>query len=429
MKLSELRKNISSKGLNSDAEVNKKVQHLDLILDLLKKINSSLVLDDVLRSVLKYSIKLTNSERGFIVLENENKELKYRLGLDSEGRELPEHFFNISTTVVEDVFLSGRSRFIEGAQSDVDSHPSKSILRLALQTIFCSPLIADNKKIGVIYVDSKSLNNVNLKEVTSMFEILASQAAIAIRNAKLHEELKKAKTEAEESDKLKSAFLSQISHEVRTPLNTIFNYNSILKDMFYEKVEDEYKFIFSSMQSAGERIIRTLDNVVNMSLLDSGEFSISKTTINLEKLLKKLIKEFETFAQSKNIELKFENKVKHCIVLADEYTINLLFQNLIDNAIKFTDSGHVNVTIKKNRTAHLTVVVEDTGKGISKEYLEDLFEVFSQEEIGYTRRYEGAGLGLAIVNEFAKLNDCKIEVKSKVGKGSKFTVIFEKKFT
>ncbi len=429
MKLSELRKNISSKGKNPEAEVNKKVQHLDLILDLLKKINSSLVLDDVLRSVLKYSIKLTNSERGFIVLENENKELKYRLGLDNKGRELPEHFFNISTTVVEDVFLSGRSRFIEGAQSDVDSHPSKSILRLALQTIFCSPLIADNKKIGVIYVDSKSLNNVNLKEVTSMFEILASQAAIAIRNAKLHEELKKAKNEAEESDRLKSAFLSQISHEVRTPLNTIFNYNSILKELFYEKVEDEYKFIFSSMQSAGERIIRTLDNVVNMSLLDSGEFSISKTTINLEKLLKKLIKEFETFAKSKNIELKFENKVKHCIVLADEYTINLLFQNLIDNAIKFTDSGFVNVVIKKNRTSNLTVAVEDTGKGISKEYLNDLFDIFSQEEIGYTRRYEGAGLGLAIVNEFAKLNDCKIEVKSKVGKGSKFTVVFEKKFT
>ncbi len=429
MKLSELRKNISSKGKNPEAEVNKKVQHLDLILDLLKKINSSLVLDDVLRSVLKYSIKLTNSERGFIVLENENKELKYRLGLDNKGRELPEHFFNISTTVVEDVFLSGRSRFIEGAQSDVDSHPSKSILRLALQTIFCSPLIADNKKIGVIYVDSKSLNNVNLKEVTSMFEILASQAAIAIRNAKLHEELKKAKNEAEESDRLKSAFLSQISHEVRTPLNTIFNYNSILKELFYEKVEDEYKFIFSSMQSAGERIIRTLDNVVNMSLLDSGEFSISKTTINLEQLLKKLIKEFETFAKSKNIELKFENKVKHCIVLADEYTINLLFQNLIDNAIKFTDSGFVNVVIKKNRTSNLTVAVEDTGKGISKEYLNDLFDIFSQEEIGYTRRYEGAGLGLAIVNEFAKLNDCKIEVKSKVGKGSKFTVVFEKKFT
>ncbi len=429
MKLSELRKNISSKTKESGAGIDQKTQHLDLILDLLKKINSSLVLDDVLRSVLKYSIKLTNSERGFIVLENENKELKYRLGLDYEDRELPEHFFNISTTVVEDVFLSGRSRFIEGAQSDVDNHPSKSILRLALQTIFCSPLIADDKKIGVIYVDSKSLNNVNIKEVTAMFEILASQAAIAIRNAKLHEELKKAKIKAEESDKLKSAFLSQISHEVRTPLNTIFNYNSILKEMFYDKVEDEYKFLFSSMQSAGERIIRTLDNVVNMSLLDSGEFTVSKTSVNLEALLTKLIKEFETYAKSKNLEIKFEKKVKHCIVLADEYTITILFQNLIDNAIKFTDSGFVSITIKKNRLSQLTVEVEDTGKGISKEYLDDLFEAFSQEEIGYTRRYEGAGLGLSIVNEFAKLNDCKVKVKSKVGKGSKFTVIFEKKLT
>ena len=109
------------------------------------------------------------------------------LGLDSEGKVLSEDMFNISTSVVRDVFDTGQSKFIEGAQSDTDYDPTKSILRLELQTILCSSLITEGKKIGVIYVDSKRLHKVKIKEVTDTFEILAGQAATAIRNAQLYD--------------------------------------------------------------------------------------------------------------------------------------------------------------------------------------------------------------------------------------------------
>ncbi len=107
--------------------------------------------------------------------------------MDSNGKELPESLFHISNSVVEDVFYNGQSRFIEGAQSDVTLESSKSILRLDLQTILCSPLITDENKIGVIYVDSKHLHKIKEKDITNTFEILAGQAAAAIRNAQLYQ--------------------------------------------------------------------------------------------------------------------------------------------------------------------------------------------------------------------------------------------------
>ncbi len=428
MKLSEFRNNIESQKTGENGiKLNSKARELELILNLIKKINSSLILEDVLYSVLINAIKLTNSERGFIVLKNDTGQLKFKLGLDVNGNKLSNHFFNISTTVVEDVFLTGESKFIEGAQSDKDNHPSKSILRLALQTIFCSPLKAENQKIGVIYVDSKSLSNINLKETIYMFEILAGQAALAIRNAKLYEELKIAKREAEESDKLKTAFLSQMSHEIRTPLNTMLNYNTLLYDEFHDKIDEELNFVFSGMKNSGNRIIRTLDNVLNMSLLHSGDYEINPQAINIANLLEELIRDFKGLAESKDLVFNFNNKVKHTIVIADDYTLNLLFQNLIDNAIKFTSKGFVEVNITKNKFSSLIIEIIDSGKGISKDYLKDLFKIFSQEEIGYSRKFEGCGLGLALAKEFAKLNKCKIEVESKQSKGSKFTVVFDKK--
>jgi len=427
MKLSEFRENIESQKSSGDGKLNSKIRELELILNLIKKINSSLILEDVLYSVLINAIKLTNSERGFIVLKNDTGHLKFKLGLDSDGNKLSDHFFNISTTVVEDVFLTGESKFIEGAQSDTDNHPSKSILRLALQTIFCSPLKAENQKIGVIYVDSKSLSNINLKETIYMFEILAGQAAIAIRNAKLYEELRIAKMEAEESDKLKTAFLSQMSHEIRTPLNTMLNYNTLLYDEFHDKIDEELNFVFSGMKNSGNRIIRTLDNVLNMSLLHSGDYEINPQAINVASLIEKLIRDFKGLAKSKGLDFNFINKVKHTIVIADDYTLTLLFQNLIDNAIKFTSEGFVEINITNNKSLNLVVEVIDSGKGISKNYLKNLFKIFSQEEIGYSRKFEGCGLGLALVKEFAKLNKCKLEVESKQSEGSKFTVVFDKK--
>lgn len=185
MKFSEFKKKIDEE-LSASSDSSEKAKNLEIILDIVKSINHTLILEDVLQLVLNNAIKLTRSERGFIVLKNSTGKLEFKLGLDSNGKTLPEELFNISTSVVKNVFDTGQSKFIEDAQSDTNFDPSKSILSLDLRTILCSPLITEEKKIGVIYVDNKHLEKINVREITDTFEILAGQAATAIRNAQLY---------------------------------------------------------------------------------------------------------------------------------------------------------------------------------------------------------------------------------------------------
>lgn len=427
MKLSKLKDSLAAnKGFFlENQEAGNRVKDLELILDVTKNINSSLILDDVLALVLMHAIEITDSERGFIVLSNPEGKLEYKLGMDAKGIKLPEHFFNISTTVVEDVHFTGRSKFIEGAQSDIHNNLSKSILNLALQTILCSPLTAGDKKIGVIYVDSKYLKSIHRKEITYTFEILAGQAAIAIHNAQLYEDLNKAKEIAEDSDRLKSEFLAQISHEIRTPLNTVLNSTSIIKDEVEEIYGGDLGEYFNIIDSSAQRLIRTVDLVLNMSEIQTGSFETSPVVMDIfHDIVENLTNEFKHTARSKGLELIIQKGEGDCRICADEYCVTQIFSNLIDNAIKYTQEGEVKVNVN-NVDGKVVVEVIDSGIGISEKYFENLFKPFSQEEQGYTRRFEGNGLGLALVKKYCEMNKAKVEVQSEKGKGSTFRVTFD----
>ena len=437
MKLTDFKE----KYINNTYESKEQKVDLELILDVVKKINKSLALKDVLATVLSNAIKITETERGFIVLKNRQNELDYHLGLDENGNPVSEYNFDISQSVVEDVFATGNSKFIEEAQSDSKVNSAQSILNLSLQTIFCSPLIVDKKKIGVLYVDSRKLQKLNMREITFAFEVLAGQAAIAIQNAQmykdqlqsfeelrsLNEQLYAAKEEAEKSDKFKSEFLAQMSHEIRTPISTIISFTSLLQEQVQDNLPEEFEDTFDIVNKAGRRIIRTIDTILEMSQLQTGNIDYKPEEFNLaEDALQGIIDEFKFSAKSKNIELKYEDLSGSRTVIADKYMTHQIFQNLIDNALKYTLRGSVSITQYINSEGKVEVLVEDTGVGMSEEYLAKVFSPFVQEESGYTRKFEGNGLGLAIVKKYIELNDASIEVESKKEKGSKFTVTFSK---
>ena len=111
----------------------------------------------------------------------------------------------------------------------------------------------------------------------------------------------------------------------------------------------------------------------------------------------------------------------------DEYSVNQIFNNLIDNAIKYTKAGTVEIKIYNNPHGFLCVDISDTGIGISKQYHKRLFEPFTQEQQGYTRQYEGSGLGLALVKKYCEINEASVELESKKDKGSRFTITFSQK--
>ncbi len=240
------------------------------------------------------------------------------------------------------------------------------------------------------------------------------------------EELAKAKYEAEMADAMKSEFLAQMSHEIRTPINTILNSTSMLRESYNEFSDNDRKEIFGMIQTGSSRLIRTIDLILNMSEIQTGSYKKTIEPISLVgDILAPLISEFCYNAEQKKLKLFIvPSSIKEHKFTGDRYAVTQIFANLIDNAIKYTNAGSVEIGLR-NDCGSIIVDVIDTGIGISKEYLSAMFKPFSQEETGYTRHFDGNGLGLALVKKYCEINDAEIFVESEKGKGSKFSVRFK----
>ena len=264
--------------------------------------------------------------------------------------------------------------------------------------------------------------NLNLIKIDTIKLLQATVKNISSRK-KVEAELLLSKERAEKSDMLKSDFLAQMSHEIRTPINTIMNYTSLLKMELEDQVGEDNKGSFKSIQNAAHRLLRTIDLILNISDLEAGTYEPKFEQINIpNQIIIPVVNEFKQAAQNKNLDLIFSvNKTDNAITLIDSYTVYQTLANLVDNAIKYTENGTINLILDKN-DASIIIKISDTGVGISKDYIPKLFEKFSQEEAGYTRRYEGSGLGLALVKNYCNINNIAIFVESEKGLGTTFTL-------
>ncbi len=234
-------------------------------------------------------------------------------------------------------------------------------------------------------------------------------------------ELIDAKERAELSDKLKDAFIANISHEIRTPLNIILGYTGIIEEKLASQASKEEKIFFTSVQRGADRLMRTVDLVLNVSRVQAGDVILKLETIQVPAFIENLLNDLIPLAQKKSLDLSFKNDFGHVAVKADAYCLSQALINLIDNAIKYTKKGSITVRLYRKKN-DVCLDITDTGIGISKEYLEDVFKPYSQEEIGYTRAFEGIGLGLTLVKQYLSLHNVPITVTSKKGFGSTFSV-------
>jgi len=260
----------------------------------------------------------------------------------------------------------------------------------------------------------------------SLGEVINYQGIIRDISAekKAKTDLIAAKERAERADRLKTEFLAQMSHEIRTPINTLLSYSSLIREETRSLVNENIDEYFNYQVNAGKRIIRTIDLVLNMSEIQTGSFQLHKRELNLVKLFKEIYNDYKNIAAENNLGFNLISHEKELIILADEYTVHQIFSNLIYNSIKYTPEGSITLNVSKvEKYARIEVI--DTGIGIAEEYLSKLFQPFTQEEQGYTRSFEGAGLGLSLVKKYCEYNEAEISVDSKKKVGTKFTVSFK----
>jgi PAS domain S-box-containing protein len=281
----------------------------------------------------------------------------------------------------------------------------------------------NKKKDGTLFWEAASISAIR-DQNGKMTHFLAIKEDITERKI-MEEQLIRAKEKAEESDKLKSEFLAQMSHEIRTPLHIILSYNSFLKEELENHLNEDQIIGFNSIDSAGRRLTRTINLILNMAELQAGRLDIRNNDINLYDILNELAKEFELSAKEKNLEIFCINScVDMPIIKSDEYIVTEVFQNLIDNAVKYTLKGKIEINIYRGEKKNYFVSIKDTGIGISDNYMDKLFVPFSQEDSGYSRKFDGNGLGLALVKNYLDLIKGEIIVASEKGQGSTFTVRF-----
>lgn len=237
-------------------------------------------------------------------------------------------------------------------------------------------------------------------------------------------ELQEALRKAEESQKLKEFFLSQISHEVRSPLNVIIGFSNMLLEEAKSSNDPDMKEIYLSIINNSKRLYRTFDLLLNMSQIQTGTFNLRFERIDVLPIIKSLTNEFATYAEEKRVILKVVPLTEDTFITADHYSVNQIFSHLIDNAIKYSENGNVDIILRRDDN-YFYVDVKDNGIGMPPEYIEKLFTPFSQANMSYSKPFEGTGLGLALVKNLLDINNAKIEVKSELGTGSIFTVIFE----
>ena len=240
-------------------------------------------------------------------------------------------------------------------------------------------------------------------------------------NSQIMTELEKQKIKAEESDKMKSAFLANMSHEIRTPMNGILGFADLLKSADYSS-EKQATFI-GIIQQSGNRMLGTINNIIDVSKLESGLEKTQITEVNIKSIMTELMNFFSPEAFRKGLKLTLKEGISTLpqSFYTDEYKLNSILTNLIKNALKFTKEGSVEIKYSIEDTM-AEFWITDTGIGIPQSKLASVFDQFVQADFSHSNGFEGSGLGLSISQGYVKLLNGEIRLESEQNKGSTFYV-------
>lgn len=315
---------------------------------------------------------------------------------------------------------------VRNAQTDPRSLSPEFLRKHGLVSFLGVPLIAKGEVLGILTFFTTEEHEFT-KEEMDFLSALAGQAAIAIHNARLYEEIKKQVAELEKSNKIKDEFLSVISHELRTPLNVTIGYTSVVKDGLFGEINSEQKEALEKALRHSDDLLEMINAILAVRNVEADAVQLQSGEVSLEDLLNELKTECSVPLE-KTIGLIWDYPGDLPVVRTDRAKLKHILHSIINNAIKFTEKGHVAlVTRYIPQSNAVEFRISDTGIGIPAEKLPFIFERFQQLDSSKTRKYAGVGLGLFIVKKFTEMLGGEITVESELDKGSSFTITIPSK--
>lgn len=243
---------------------------------------------------------------------------------------------------------------------------------------------------------------------------------------KMEEQLRQAKQQTDRSSRSKDVFLTNMSHEIRTPLNAIMGLGRLLSKSDLDKQQKDY---LNGIESASAILLGIINDLLDFSKIEAGKITIEQISFSLETLMQQTTSVLEHKAEEKGLTLTYDIDTRIApVLMGDPYRLNQVFMNMISNAIKFTEKGSVwmNATLlsESEGVQKILIVIEDTGVGIKKEYLNKIFDKFTQEDETVVRKFGGTGLGMSITKQLMELMGGEISIESEKNMGTTISLIF-----
>ncbi|WP_193198336.1 hybrid sensor histidine kinase/response regulator [Nostoc sp. MG11] len=444
-----------NQAINSRAIPSTDILDLATIMKASQAMSGEIVLDNLLAQLIRIVLESAGAETGFLILEKsgelfieasgsiEKEEINVQLSTPvSTSQQLPVSVINYVRYTQENVVLKDATR--EGAfttDNYIINHQPKSIL--------CTPIVHQSKLIGILYLENSLIDGAFTPERLEVLQLLSSQAAISIENARLYNDLEEsnrtleAKVEertlelqdknlqlqqeiyerqrAEEAalsaSRAKSEFLANMSHELRTPLNGILGYAQIFQKG--NNLTAQQKNGVNIINKCGEHLLTLINDILDISKIEARKMELYPKIFHFPEFMETIVKICRMRAEEKGISLNYEIlSPLPRMIKADEKRLRQVLINLLSNAVKFTVKGNITCKVDYQKEK-LRFQIEDTGIGIASEQLDEIFLPFKQ--VGEdNRKIEGTGLGLAISLQLVQMMGGELKAKSILGEGSVF---------
>ena len=315
--------------------------------------------------------------------------------------------------------LEGKVIHIPDVQADPD-YTWKEAQRLGgFRTMLGVPMLREGLPVGVLTLTRSEVRPFTDKQI-ELVSTFADQAAIAIENVRLFDEIQEKSRQLAEASKHKSQFLANMSHELRTPMNAILGYTELIMDNIYGEPTEKMRAVLTRVQSNGKHLLGLINDVLDLSKIEAGQLTLSLADYSVKDIVHSVFSSVELLAKNKKLELKVELPQKLPAAHGDERRLTQVLLNLVGNSIKFTDKGEV--AIKAAATnGSFTISVCDTGPGIAEADQRKIFEEFQQADSSTTKEKGGTGLGLAISKRIVEMHGGRLWVESSLGHGSTFS--------
>jgi signal transduction histidine kinase len=389
--------------------------------------------------VVDEALELVGAERGYVVLSRSDGSLDFRVTRDRNGREVPHAEDQVSRSILRQVIQSGEPLILRDATLDPPFNRASSVVALQLRSIMCVPLMSRGETVGAIYVENRAVRGRFHENDLPPLTLFANQAAVAIENAALNDELETrvalrtreleramaqledSRLEATEANRLRTVLLGYVTHDMRSPLNVVVTSMELLQSgALGPLTHDQLEWVTKSLDAVGH-VTSLTNDLLDLAKIEAGGLTLYTETIALSEFLRHIYGVGLGLGWPKAVAFRLDVPPDLPAASIDPVRIQQVLMNLLTNALKYTEHGSVTLYARLLADpAEVLIGVSDTGEGIAPEDADRLFQRFAQIDGDVRRRRLSTGLGLAICRELVEMHGGHIWMESAVGSGSNF---------